>query len=221
MRFNITDYFRRLIKQPPQRWQQKQQELDVVNSSSKADITQYYYDVAKTPEISDYLEKRFIPMFQWYKNKTKLNMRQFFIWRVSTIILTLFIIIFNVIALGYAANRSASSSAIAGIGIASSIAAALILGFTTILQLTKAHENWLLSGRTFERLEKEYHLFMLKASPYSINVSDDKSKTDKLFVENIENIILNQGSEFRSQRNDDEDDASTSDRMPTTTRETR
>jgi hypothetical protein len=43
---------------------------------------------------------------------------------------------------------------------------------------------------------------------------------DKLFVENIENIILNQGSEFRSQRND-EDDASTSDRMPTTTRETR
>jgi hypothetical protein len=63
---------------------------------------------------------------------------------------------------------------------------------------------------------------MLKASPYSINISDDKSKTDKLFVENIENIILNQGSEFRSQRNDDEDDdASTSDRMPTTTRETR
>jgi ABC-type multidrug transport system fused ATPase/permease subunit len=221
MRFNITDYFRRLIKQPPQRWQQKQQELDVVNSSSKADITQYYYyDVAKIPEISDYLEKRFIPMFQWYKNKTKLNMRQFFIWRVSTIILTLFIIIFNVIALGYAANRSASSSAIAGIGIASSIAAALILGFTTLLQLTKAHENWMLYSRTFERLEREYHLFMLKASPYSINVSDDKSKTDKLFVENIENIILNQGSEFRSQRND-EDDASTSDRMPTTTRETR
>ena len=124
----------------------------------------------------------------------------------------MFIIIFNVIALGYA-NRSASS-AVAGIGIASSIAAALILGFTTILQLTKAHENWLLSGRTFERLEKEYHLFMLKASPYSINVSDDKSKTDKLFVENIENIIFNQGSEFRSQRHDDE---STFDRMPTTT----
>jgi Protein of unknown function (DUF4231) len=217
MRFNITDYLRRLIKQPPQRRQQKQQELDVVNSSSKADITQYYYDVAKTPEISDYLEKRFIPMFQWYKNKTKLNMRQFFIWRVSTIILTLFIIIFDVIALGYA-NRSASS-AVAGIGIASSIAAALILGFTTLLQLTKAHENWLLYSRTFERLEREYHLFMLKASPYSINVSDDKNKTDKLFVENIENIILNQGSEFRSQRND-EDDASTFDRTPTT-RETR
>ena len=61
---------------------------------------------------------------------------------------------------------------------------------------------------------------MLKAKPYSINVSDDKSKADKLFVENIENIILNQGSEFRSQRND-EDDASTSDQIPTTTRETR
>src|ERR671931_905558 len=109
MRFNITDYFRRLIKQPPQRWQQKQQELDVVNSSSKADITQYYYyDVAKIPEITDYLEKRFIPMFQWYKNKTKVNMRQFFIWRVSIIILTLFIIIFDVIVLGYV-DRSASS----------------------------------------------------------------------------------------------------------------
>jgi hypothetical protein len=93
MLFNITDYFRRLIKQPPQRRQQKQQDLDVVNSSSKADIT--------------YL---FIPMFQWYKN-AQLNMRQFFILRVSTIILTLFIIIFNVIALGYA-NRSASSAVV-------------------------------------------------------------------------------------------------------------
>ena len=150
-------------------------------------------------------------MFQWYKIKTKVNMRQYFIWRVSIIILTLFIIIFDVIALGYT-DRSAS--AVAGIGMASSIAAALILGFTTLLQLTKAHENWLLSSRTFERLEREYHLFMLKASPYSINVSDDKSKTDKLFVENIENIILNQESEFRSQRHDDE---STFDRMPTTT----
>ena len=44
---------------------------------------------------------------------------------------------------------------------------------------------------------------MLKAKPYSINVSDDKSKADKLFVENIENIILNQGSGFRSQHHND------------------
>src|SRR6266487_356856 len=205
MQFNITDYFRRLIKQL--QGQQKQQELDVVNSSSKPDIT-HYYDVNKTPEISDYLKKRFIPTFQWYKNKTKVNMRQFYILRVSTIILTLFIIIFDVIALGYT-DRSAS---VAGIAIASSIAAALILGFTILLQLTKAHENWLLSGRTSERLEREYHLFMLKTSPYSINVSDDKNKTDKLFIENIENIILNQGSEFRSQHHDD---ASTFDLMPT------
>src|SRR5947208_2064125 len=193
MQFNIPDSFRRLIKQP-QRRQQKQQGLDVVSSSSEPDIT-YYYDANKTPEISDYLEKRFIPTFQWYKKKTKVNTRQFYIWRFSTIILTLFIIIFDVVALGYT-DRSAASAV--GIGIASSVAAALILGFTTLLQLTKAHENWLLASRTFERLEREYHLFMLKAKSYSINVSDDKSKADKLFVENIENIILNQGSGFRS-----------------------
>lgn len=208
MQFNIPDSFRRLIKQP-QRRQQKQQGLDVV-SSSELDIT-YYYDANKTPEISDYLEKRFIPTFQWYKKKTKVNTRQFYIWRFSTIILTLFIIIFDVVALGYT-DRSAASAV--GIGIASSVAAALILGFTTLLQLTKAHENWLLASRTFERLEREYHLFMLKAKPYSINVSDDKSKADKLFVENIENIILNQGSGFRSQHHDD---TSAFDRMPTTT----
>jgi Protein of unknown function (DUF4231) len=207
MQFNIPDSFRRLIKQP-QRRQQKQQGLDVV-SSSEPDIT-YYYDANKTPEISDYLEKRFIPTFQWYKKKTKVNTRQFYIWRFSTIILTLFIIIFDVVALGYT-DRSAASAV--GIGIASSVAAALILGFTTLLQLTKAHENWLLASRTFERLEREYHLFMLKAKPYSINVSDDKSKADKLFVENIENIILNQGSGFRSQHHDD---TSAFDRMPTT-----
>jgi hypothetical protein len=108
-------------------------------------------------------------LFQHFNGtkKTKVNTRQFYIWRFSTIILTLFIIIFDVVALGYT-DRSAASTV--GIGIASSVAAALILGFTTLLQLTKAHENWLLASRTFERLEREYHLFMLKAKPYSINV---------------------------------------------------
>ena len=119
-------------------------------------------------------------------------MRRFYIWRVSIILLTLFIIIFDVIALGYA-DKSATT---VGIGIASFIVAALILGFTTISQLTKDQENWLLFNRTSEKLEREYHLYMLRTNSYSINVSDDKNKADKLFIENVENIILNQGSGF-------------------------
>ena len=63
-----------------------------------------YYDVNKTPEISDYIQKRFLPRFHSYKTKTKINAQRFQLWRSSIIILTLFIVIFDVAALGYYAG---------------------------------------------------------------------------------------------------------------------
>ena len=160
-----------------------------------------YYDINKTPEISDYIQKRFLPVFHSYKTKTKINARRFQLWRSSIIILALFIVIFDVAALGYYAGSRFFSSAAT---IASSIAAALILGSTAFVQLTKSQENLLLFSTTSKRLEREYQLFMLKAGVYSSPGSsittdsdaDNKNKS-KLFVENIENILSAHHSESR------------------------
>ena len=70
-----------------------------------------YYDVNKTPEISDYIQKRFLPRFYSYKTKTKTNARRFQLWRSSIIILTLFIVLFDVVVLGYYTDSRFSSSA--------------------------------------------------------------------------------------------------------------
>jgi Protein of unknown function (DUF4231) len=115
------------------------------------------YEINKPVEISDYIQKRFLPVFHWFKNRTSANMRKFRIWRISIIFLTLFIVIFDISVLGYYAGRSSSATAIA-----SSIAAVLILGSTAFVQLTRTQENWQLFSTAFQRLEREYQLFMIK-----------------------------------------------------------
>ena len=116
------------------------------------------------------------------------------------IILTLFIIIFDISSLGYG---SASSTAAV---IASSIAAVLVLGSTAFVSLTRTQENWLLFSTASQRLEREYQLFMLKAGTYSpaadstsTNEDENNKSRNKLFVENIENIISSHTTESRFQ----------------------
>lgn len=159
------------------------------------------YDINKPSEISDYIQKRFLPILRWYKNRTSVNARRFRFWRISIIILTLFIVIFDISALGYYAGRNSAASAVA-----SSIAAVLILGSTAFVQLTRTQENWILFSTASQRLEREYQLFMLKAGiyspstpPVSTSVDEDNQAKSRLFVENIENIISNHTSESRFQ----------------------
>lgn len=71
------------------------------------------YDINKPSEISDYIQKRFLPILRWYKNRTSVNARRFRFWRISIIILTLFIVIFDISALGYYAGRNSAASAVA------------------------------------------------------------------------------------------------------------
>jgi Protein of unknown function (DUF4231) len=83
-------------------------------------------------------------------------------------------IIFNVKAIaGNNNNSSSKSSSIIAMGIFSSIAAALILGFTAFLQLTKSQENWLLYSTISEKLEREYNLFKFKGGPYSLSANKE------------------------------------------------
>ncbi|MGA9845471.1 MAG: DUF4231 domain-containing protein [Nitrososphaeraceae archaeon] len=197
----------RVIKRYFQRSKQSRQvnsSLAPVNSKNELDYY-YHFDVTKPPKISDYIENRFLPIFRQYKNNARINTRRLRIWRVSIIVLTVFMIIFNVIVISSNSNSPGiKSSSIIAMGIVSSIAAALILGFTAFLQLTKSQENWFLYSTISEKLEREYNLFKFKGGPYSLSTNDEKegesgdvNKINKLFVEIVENIILTQGSEPR------------------------
>jgi Protein of unknown function (DUF4231) len=203
---DITKY-RVIERYLPHRSKQTQQiDSSSFTPNSKNELDYYHFDVTKPPEISDYIENRFLPLFRQYKNNARINTRRLRIWRVSIIVLTMFVIIFNVIAI--AGNNSSSpsnkSSSIIAMGIVSSIAAALILGFTAFLQLTKSQENWLLYSTISEKLEREYNLFKFKGGPYSLSVNNEKEgesgdvdKINKLFVEVVENIISTRGSDPR------------------------
>ena len=66
-------------------------------TDSKNELDYYHFDVTKPPEISDYIKNRFLPILRQYKNNARINTRRLRIWRVSIIVLTIFITIFNVI----------------------------------------------------------------------------------------------------------------------------
>jgi hypothetical protein len=195
---DITKY-RVIEKYLPQRSKQPRQiDSSFTPTDSKNELDYYHLDLTKPPEISDYIKNRFLPTFRQYKNNARLNTRRLRIWRVSIIVLTMFMIIFNVIVISGNNSSSNGSSSIIAIGIVSSIAAALILGFTAFLQLTKSQENWLLYSTISEKLEREYNLFKFKGGPYSLlanNEPNDINKINRLFVEIVENIILTQGSD--------------------------
>jgi Protein of unknown function (DUF4231) len=202
---DITKY-RVIERYLPHRSKQIQQvDSSLSPTNSKNELDYYHFDATKPPEISDYIENRFLPIFRQYKNNARINTRRLRIWRVSIIVLTMFVIIFNVIAIASNSNnQSNKSSSIIAMGIVSSIAAALILGFTAFLQLTKSQENWLLYSTISEKLEREYNLFKFKGGPYFLSANKEKEeesgdvdKINKLFVEIVENIILTQGSDPR------------------------
>jgi len=92
---------------------------------SKNELDYYHFDVTKPPEISDYIKNIFLPILRQYKNNARINTRRLRIWRVSIIVLTIFIIIFNVIDIPSNNSTNNRSFSIITMGIVSSIAAAL------------------------------------------------------------------------------------------------
>lgn len=156
-------------------------------SNNKSTDTKLY-DVP-TPTISEYMENRFKPQLQWYENKARDNMLRFRILRISIIVLALLTSIIN--AVGLSGNNNMK-----GTQLFTAIVTAVILGLTSLLQLTKSQEDWILFRVTAEKLKSEYQLFMHNAKPYS-DAADDMGK-NKLFVERLENLYLTEGSEFTS-----------------------
>lgn len=149
-------------------------------TDSKNELDYYHFDVTKPPEICDYIKNRFLPILRQYKNNARINTRRLRIWRVSIIVLTIFIIIFNVIDISSNNSTNNRSFSIITMGIVSSIAAALILGCTSFLQLTKSQENWLLYSTISEKLEREYNLFKFKGGPYFLSANKEPNDVNKI-----------------------------------------
>ena len=128
-------------------------------------------------------------------------MLRFRILRISIIILSFIISIIN--AIGLVSNNYTQ-----GIQLFTSIVTALILTLTSLLQLTKSQEDWILFRATAERLKSECQSFLFGASPYYFEEKEGEekegkekdivAKKNKLFVERIENIYLTEGSKFTS-----------------------
>ncbi|MGC2574681.1 MAG: DUF4231 domain-containing protein [Candidatus Nitrosopolaris sp.] len=204
MKLGIRRYLGKWSKGPQQYVTYQPQEQRQEQSQSQQNLGSNFsenYDIDKAAEISDYIQKRFLPVFHYFKNRTHVTVRRLHLWRVSIIVLTLFIVIFDVSLLGYYDGGPFSSAT----AIASSIAAVLVLGSTAFVQLTRTQENLLLFSTASRMLEREYQLFMLKAGVYSpsapstTNIDEDYKAKSKLFVERIEDIIFNHSSESRFQ----------------------
>jgi hypothetical protein len=167
--------------------------INYSNTTSSSTETKFYDNISSVPpDISEYMEKRFKPQLNWYEKKASDNMLRFRILRISIIILSFITSIINAIGL-------VSNNYTIGIQLFTAIVTALILTLTSLLQLTKSQEDWILFRATAERLKSEYQSFVFGASPYYFEEKEEKdiaAKKNKLFVERIENIYLTEGSEF-------------------------
>jgi hypothetical protein len=166
------------------------------NTTSSSTETKFYDNISSSipHDISEYIEKRFKPQLNWYEKKASVNMLRFRILRISIIILSFITSIIN--AIGLVSNNYTIE-----IQLFTAIVTALILTLTSLLQLTKSQEDWILFRATAERLKSEYQSFVFGASPYYFEGEEEKdivAKKNKLFVERIENIYLTEGSEFTS-----------------------
>ncbi len=92
------------------------------------------------------------------------------------------------------------------IRIISSILGDLIAISTGFLQLSKAHERWLLFSSTAENLKREYHLFMHGGIGYSSPDQTPEEK-NKQFVETAEAIMARECSRYVSLHQDLKADA--------------
>jgi hypothetical protein len=82
-----------------------------------------------------------------------------------------------------------------GVNIVSSVLAGIVLVVTSVLQLKKYHERWILSKNTAARLSYEYYRWKNKVGEEYERETDDDSRV-ALLVKNCECIILSEATQF-------------------------
>jgi len=131
--------------------------------------------------MKNYLKYRFKKTRKYCKKRVKQSMYNFYVIQIITIIVSALIPIINVT--GYGDNIL--------IRMISSVLGSLIVIVTGILQIFKLYEKWILFMSTVDSLEYEYYCYVYDLSHYSRS-----NAPDKLFVQNIESIILAKGERY-------------------------
>src|SRR5918999_3614952 len=142
-----------------------------------------YYDVIndESPTIQNYIDKRFKDQLKWYEDHAKSSMIKYYTCHVVIVFFGAIIPIINVFSLAADAFM---------VRVLSSFFGGTIIVATSLLQLTKAYENWINYRSTAEQLKQEYQLFALEAGKYSDEELGmkipNKDLKERFFVNNVE-----------------------------------
>jgi len=151
-------------------------------------------------EIENYLTERFEPQYEFYDKKARESRQRFLSFQIIIIVVSAFIPIVNVPGIGNDPQIRITSSILAGI----------VVILTSLIQLLKSHETWVIYRATANSLLGEKYIFKNNAGLYS-NLTEDNRKT--AFVERVENIIGQEGTKYfsiHSQKSESEKTISTS-----------
>jgi Protein of unknown function (DUF4231) len=166
--------------------------------SDRSDSNTWYDD--KSPNILEYIEKRLKPSIEWYEKKAYDNMLRYHLFQIVIIIAGVAIPIVNVVPVPGSDSTT--------VKIISSILGGIIVGLTSILQLYKSQESWIIFRATVESLKNEYQLYSYLAGKYSDeNItgsgSENKSKQRaELFVSTVESIMKSETTTYLQKRNE-------------------
>ena len=129
-----------------------------------------------------YVKNRLDHQIGWYSKKATDNKKWYYFFQVVLIITSAMVPIINVIDFAPLSTR-----------IISSVLGSIMLGITSVTQLKKHHENWIMYRSTEEALKKEKYTYENNAGVYGD--LDDRQKLS-LLVEKVESIISNQNVLF-------------------------
>jgi hypothetical protein len=130
----------------------------------------------------DYFTERLEKQLRWYGDKSAENKKKFHIFQTVIIATSALVPIVNTI--GPAGDS---------LRIVSSVLGGIIIVATSLIQLHKYQENWILYRTTAELLKKEKYLYLNDAGDYS---GLDPSARKKQLVERTEVIVSSEAAKY-------------------------
>lgn len=130
--------------------------------------------------IEKYLTIDFVAARQFYDARAKTNKRVYSVFSLYLIIVSALLTVLTAVAPDGACWRWLAPALAATLSIAASV-----------LNHSKAHENWLSFRASWDALERERRLFETLSGPYS---KADDART--MFVERVEAIQAREGTDF-------------------------
>jgi Protein of unknown function (DUF4231) len=138
--------------------------------------------MSKQSGPDDYIIERLEKQLRWYGDKSAENKKKFHLFQTVIIATSALVPIVNTV--GPAGDS---------LRIISSILGGIIVVVTSLIQLHKYQENWILYRTTAELLKKEKYLYLNDAGDYS---GLDPSRKKKQLVERVEVIVSSETSKY-------------------------